>query len=295
MPDVKTDAFARMASSLKSAGVGHIDLLGGEPTLHPDIEKLVDTIYTGGMRTTVSSNGSRVDRLRALSDAYPASSVTIGISVNDTPISRALNDYILDQRPILKSVFYPDAPIPPAAAPYIGMDRITWYLIYRDLADRSDIADRVAFPIFFHHMMQLKKNRNGIDGVFCSGFIPDVQTCPSLASRRCPAGTTKLSVLPNGDVYPCYLFFRYPAFRLGNLLTDNFDHIRRHPALGFFQSFEKNRCPDHDLQPARALPWRMPGHELSVLRGPCCTGSPMHRALNVKETANSKANRPQES
>ncbi len=57
------------------------------------------------------------------------------------------------------------------------------------------------------------------------------------------AGTAKLSVLPDGSVYPCYLLFSRPEFRLGNLLTDPFVAIWNEPRLEYFRTFRGNTCP----------------------------------------------------
>jgi radical SAM protein with 4Fe4S-binding SPASM domain len=79
--------------------------------------------------------------------------------------------------------------------------------------------------------------------VFCSGFLPDLEQYPQLLKARCPAGTTKLGIMPDGSVYPCNLFFGKEEYRLGNILSDPFDAIWRHSALAFFRTFSGNRCP----------------------------------------------------
>jgi radical SAM protein with 4Fe4S-binding SPASM domain len=94
-------------------------------------------------------------------------------------------------------------------------------------------------------------NKN-IKGVFCSGFIADTQEYPVLTHVRCPAGTTKLSVMPDGTAYPCYLLFRNREFNLGNLLVDDFETIWNNPILDIFRQFKGNPCRDTycELRPA---------------------------------------------
>ena len=41
LPDVEPADFARMLDRLRAAGVDTLDLLGGEPTLHPRLDELV--------------------------------------------------------------------------------------------------------------------------------------------------------------------------------------------------------------------------------------------------------------
>jgi radical SAM protein with 4Fe4S-binding SPASM domain len=112
-----------------------------------------------------------------------------------------------------------------------------------DVMDQNDLKYSVPFYRFYQDILELKKTVGNIDGVFCSGFIPDLIRYPELERVRCPAGTTKLSLLPNGDMYPCYLFFQFTEFRLGNILVDEFNAIWHHPMLNYFRTFEKNTCP----------------------------------------------------
>jgi radical SAM protein with 4Fe4S-binding SPASM domain len=78
--------------------------------------------------------------------------------------------------------------------------------------------------------------------VYCSGFLPDIEHYPELSQTRCPAGTTKLGVMPDGSVYPCNLFFGKKEFFLGNILTDPFESIWSHEVLAFFRSVTENPC-----------------------------------------------------
>jgi uncharacterized protein len=41
----------------------------------------------------------------------------------------------------------------------------------------------------------------------------------------CGAGRLALVVTPNGDVYPCSEFIRFPEFRCGNIFTDSMPDI----------------------------------------------------------------------
>ena len=105
----------------------------------------------------------------------------------------------------------------------------------------------IVLVVSIFQMLQLndiKKRYGNIKGVFCSCFIPDTATNPVLEYVRCPAGTTKFSVLPDGSVYPCYLFFRHKEFRLGNIFEDDFSIIRTNPVLNFFREFRGNACPN---------------------------------------------------
>ncbi len=99
------------------------------------------------------------------------------------------------------------------------------------------------FNEFYKQLSDMKNKYPNIAGVYCGGFLPDTEKCSLLGNTRCPAGTAKLSVLPDGSVYPCYLFFRRPEFRLGNILTESFKDILESPILNYFRKFDGNKCP----------------------------------------------------
>jgi radical SAM protein with 4Fe4S-binding SPASM domain len=77
---------------------------------------------------------------------------------------------------------------------------------------------------------------------FCSGFIAPEQGNRDLDNVRCPAGTTKLGILPDGSVYPCNLFFNREEFLLGNIVTDDFERIWNSRGLTFFRTRTENLC-----------------------------------------------------
>lgn len=248
MDDVRLADFETLVKTAGELGVAHIDMLGGEPTLHGGLTDLVERIAGAGMRTTISSNGTRPDVLAALSEKFDRDALRIGVSVNEDGVSGPLHDYILAHRPMLKSIFPKSGQVPDVAAAYLEKDGIQYFLLFRDVMDPSDMAESIAFYEFDAAIAGLKSRYRSIDGVFCSGFVPDIKSEPRLAAVRCPAGTTKLSVLPDGTVYPCYLFFGDPSFALGNILTDDFQQIWQHPLLDHFRFFDRNRCPKTDCR-----------------------------------------------
>lgn len=244
VPDMPAAGLEKIAAACRRLGVGHIDILGGEPTLHPELFKLITIIHEHGLRTTLSTNGSRPDVLFALSETFGSESVRIGISVNDGKLPEGVHEYILAHRPILKTVFTGLRDLPDAVRPYIGMPGIDFFLIFRDAADHADLENCTGFESFYNRLEAFKTKYPKAEGVYCGGFIPDTRHYPVLAGTRCPAGTTKLSVACDGSVYPCYLFFRDNAFCLGNILEDDFNEIWNHPALDFFRHYRQSPCTD---------------------------------------------------
>ena len=244
LPDVAPADFARLLDRLQAAGVGTLDLLGGEPTLHPHLHALVGAISARGMRTTLSTNGSGdLAVLERLERRFGRTALRVGVSVNGTEVSGPLSDYIARNSPMVKSVCSRSWTLPPAAAEHLARPAAEYSLIFRDPLTASDLEECISYPEYRARLGELRQDHPRAAGVACDGFVPEDGVAERLRSVRCPAGTTKLSVLPDGSVYPCYLFFSRPEFRIGNLLTDAFETIWDHPRLAFFRAFTGNACP----------------------------------------------------
>ncbi len=180
--------------------------------------------------------------MKNLSDDCDSNLLRLGVSIHSRNLHEELHDYIIKYKPVLKSISTKKKMLPDCGRHYLEVPGIRYYLLYMDTPFPDDLRHSQPFPTFLRKLEALKKTCRNVDGVSCSGFIPDTENYPSLSSARCPAGTTKLSVMPDGSVYPCYLFFRHARFRLGNILSDDFRKIWQSPVLNYFRSFEANRC-----------------------------------------------------
>lgn len=246
-PDVTAADFGRLLDRLLEAGVRTIDLLGGEPTLHPRLEDLVAAVAARGMRSTLSTNG-RGDPglLERLEDRFGGRTLRVGVSVNEDDIPERLERHLCSRMPIVKSLCRRDGLLPVPARRHLERPGAECYLIFRDPLAAADLPDCLSYPEYVERLEALRRDHPGVGGVVCAGFVPGDAEQGLLSRVRCPAGTTKLSVLPDGSVFPCYLLFSRQQFRLGNVLTDAFDAIWGHPRLNFFRSFEGNHCPRRD-------------------------------------------------
>ncbi|MBF0320979.1 MAG: radical SAM protein [Nitrospirae bacterium] len=234
--------FSSLIGILKKIGVNSIDILGGEPTLHPHLPEFAAMINENNLSTTISTNGSNIDMLRRISKAYAGeANIKIGVSINDA-VNMALDEFIIECKPYVKSVATKAAPIPEAAVRYIGHAGINYYLIFMDAVVARDLQKTLPFYEYYDILNALKSANSGVEGVYCAGFLPDAE------NSRCPAGSTKMAVLPDGSVYPCNLFFRYGQFRLGNIYIDNFDTIWGNPVLSYFRQFKGNTCLQRDCK-----------------------------------------------
>ena len=253
IPDITLRDFEKLVATVAGSGVRELDILGGEPTLHPGFADMMDILYSHKMKTTISTNGcGNLHVLEAVQEKSYGDLIKIGVSLNSAPVSEDLHEYLMKHRPMLKSVYTRKEGIPEAARKYISQPGTEYYVLFMDVVDKDRMGSSLPFYDFYKDLNALRKVHKNIKGVFCSGFIPNTQECQVLAHVRCPAGTTKLSVLPDGTAYPCYLLFRNSEFALGNLLLDDFETVWNKPVLNVFRHFKRNPCRDTrcELHPA---------------------------------------------
>ena len=266
MPDITLRDFERLVATITDLGVKEMDILGGEPTLHPGFEGMADILYCHKMKTTISTNGcGNLHALDAVHKKSYGDLIKIGVSLNSAPVSEDLHEYLMKHRPMLKSVYTRKQGIPEAARKYVAQARTEYYLLYMDVVDKDSLGDSLPFYDFYRDLHALRKMHKNIKGVFCSGFIPDTREYPVLTHVRCPAGTTKLSILSDGNAYPCYLLFRNSEFALGNLLVDDFETIWNNPVLNVFREFKKNPCLDTRCEVHSACHGGCPALSLLIL------------------------------
>ncbi|MBM4128876.1 MAG: radical SAM protein, partial [Nitrospira sp.] len=118
----------RFLSVISDIGVKEIDMLGGEPTLYSHFHELIELIKEKNLKTTISTNGSAVEILKELSKTCNGNQTRVGVSVNSDVITQELHEYIMDYRPIVKSVCTGKRTMPEAARAYLGLMGIEYYL-----------------------------------------------------------------------------------------------------------------------------------------------------------------------
>jgi radical SAM protein with 4Fe4S-binding SPASM domain len=238
-PDMSRVDFRRMLDTIAALPVRTLDIIGGEPTVHADILGIVRDAIQQGLGVNISSNGTNTAALVEILGA--GEKITVGISINDREALKRLSGFIRKDAVIVKSVFSRtmDREL---IDDILALKPKRFYLIYRDALDERDLHAAMPFHRFVSGVEQ-RYDPSSVGTVFCSGFLPDSVQYPELSRVRCPAGTTKLGVMPDGGVYPCNLFFGRKKFLLGNILTDCFDVIWRDPRLDFFRDFRQNNCP----------------------------------------------------
>ncbi len=231
--------FKKITGKLAELNVKTIDIIGGEPTLHKDIIPIIEHAVNRGFGLNLSSNGTNPDTLAEIKQRFRK--INVGVSINDMTTFNRLKSFISRHGLFAKTVFSNEIDTNLLKEIILsGTER--FYLLYMDVMRKSDIENAVPFSQFIISAQKIFKSPV-IHTVYCSGFLPDTASYPALSKTRCPAGTTKLGLMPDGSVYPCNLFFGIKEFRLGNLLHDAFEKIWNHKCLIFFRTFTGNTCP----------------------------------------------------
>lgn len=126
-----------------------------------------------------------------------------------------------------------------------------YHLIHMDIltGDPSIMKEAFSYPefmVFCDHIRDRNPDME-IFTVSASCFKKELIGRPAL----CQGGVNKLSILPDGSVFPCNLFHRFSEFRLGNILQDNFASIWTNQRLNAFRDPPARGCND-GLCPNRA-------------------------------------------
>ncbi|HEX9020727.1 MAG TPA: radical SAM protein [Nitrospirota bacterium] len=274
VPDMSPVAFRAMLDALARTSSKTLDIMGGEPTMHPDIVAFIREAVECGFAVNISTNGSDLNVLAEITRIGGA--VTVGVSINDRDTLERIRGFIEMQKPVVKSVFHPGLDRD-MINEILSLEPKKFYLIYRDAVDREDLAGTIAFSRFVHAAQSF--GPPGLGMVYCSGFVPDIKNYPELSRVRCPAGTTKLGIMPDGSAYPCNLFFGKEEFLLGNILTDPFEAIWQSSALAFFRAFRGNVCPQRTCAVHRQCHGGCPAQAL-VLSGDIAAPDPRCSALH---------------
>lgn len=279
--DMAPADLERVLDRLRAAGVTAVDFLGGEPTLHPRLGDLVAAVAARGMRATLSTNGrGRLDLLERIEDDVGRERLRVGVSVGTAPVSPGLAAYARRRAPVLKSVCTSGWRLPAVAGEHLGRGG-EFYLIFEDAVRPADLRRTLSFHAYRRRLGELRRRHRAAGGVWCEGFVPNGADAPLPRPARCPAGTTKLSVAPDGSVYPCYLLFSRPEYRLGSLVRDSFERIWSSPALDFFRRSGPRPCPEGDCEHHDACRGGCPAVALLAAGD---RGAPDPRCVRPRET-----------
>lgn len=240
-------------------GIADLDIMGGEPFLLPWMPSFLRAAIKEGIMVNISTNGSFPEVMKGFMGISPGK-INIGISLegssaqahnrltNAANFEKALSSISslisMGLNPIVKTVVNRETMQDVQSIAHLlremGVKR--YYLIHMDLLSKAYGSEQsaVSYPDFldFFHAIRSANTAIEINRVNASCF--EKQTLPK--DVRCAGGVRKLSVMPDGSVYPCNLFQHAPEFNLGNIFTDAFSAIWSSSKLNYFRISEENRC-----------------------------------------------------
>jgi radical SAM protein with 4Fe4S-binding SPASM domain len=270
---------------LESNGIREIDIMGGEPLILPWMPEFVDNSIKKQLTVNISTNGANTKALSEFRNIDPAG-CRIGISLqgsNAARHNRSTNSphfaaavrsiqWLVSRGldPLVKTVLTrSNAPdIQEIVTLLKGLGVRKYYIIHMDLMSRDgslnkDAWDFEGFEWYYRKMREANPDM-GIFKVHASCFIRDL--IPD--GVRCAGGVLKLSILPDGSVFPCNLFHGFEEFTLGNIFEEDFSVIWNNPILERFRRFTGNMCE----------------REGCPHRTSCTGGCPAHGYYHYRET-----------
>ncbi|MDW7998409.1 MAG: SPASM domain-containing protein, partial [Thermodesulfovibrio sp.] len=187
------------------------------------------------LEITISTNGTLKKQIRALLKNFGKSKVKVGVSINDISDNDLL-EIISDYKLWIKSVIIKDKSPEIRIMEFAKNLGIKYYFIYMDALTEKDLKRTIPFYQFIEMVKELNISFPNIEPVFCKGFIGGPN------DYRCPAGSEKISIMPDGSVYPCYLLAGFEDYRLGNIFKNSLSEILASKKLDIFKKSNSNIC-----------------------------------------------------
>jgi len=231
-PAEKIEYFVNL---LKENKISTLDILGGEPFLYESLVELVKLAIKKDIEVNISTNGILLKKIENLVKFGKNPKLHIGVSVNDEAnpeLLKLININKLWIKSVIAKNHLPDEKI----LNFASKADIDYYLIYMDALTERDLDLSMPFYEFMELIERLKNFHTKIKPVYCKGFIG------GRGKYRCPAGTEKITVMPDGKVYPCYLLSGFEDYCLGNIFENSLEEIISSHKLNIFKNFSANMC-----------------------------------------------------
>lgn len=254
--DFPLEKIRELIAHLKEQNIKSLDILGGEPFLYEHLFKLVEMAIEENLKVTISTNGTLTSKITEFLNIFSDKMFGLGVSINQK-VDPILLEIIRENRLWMKTV------ITKGWIPDYNLLKLTkeiktkYYLIYMDSLTENDLKNALSFPEFLKSVYALKEKFPNIEPVFCKGFIGG-------GNYRCPAGTEKITIMPDGSVYPCYLLAKLEKYKIGNILENSLSEILGNDKLKIFRNFSGNVCDN----------------KLCIFYSQCKGGCPAHSIIH---------------
>jgi len=233
--DFPADKIEDFVNLLKENRISNLDILGGEPFLYGSLFELVNLAIERDIEVNISTNGTILEKIENLIRLCKKPKLHIGVSINDEANSELLN-LIKKNKLWIKSVIYKNHLPDEKILKFASKAGIDYYLIYMDALTERDLELSIPFYEFMELIERLKNSYPNVKPVYCKGFIGGGK------KYRCPAGTEKITVMPDGKVYPCYLLSEFKDYCLGNIFENSLQEMISSVKLNIFKKFSANIC-----------------------------------------------------
>ena len=259
LKDMLFDRALRLIDSMIQHGTRELDIMGGEPFLLGWMPDFIRKATAKDIMLNISTNGSCYEPLKRLAQIDPER-LNVGVSLEGSTaekhnrLTRSQNYekavrsiqmlVSMGFNPIVKTVVnrftMDDVPDIVCLLRELGVRR--YYLIHMDLfsADRPSDKGSLSFLEFLSFYQKAVSQHADVEIHKVNASCFDRQSLPP--GIRCAGGVRKLSIMPDGSVYPCNLFQHFPEFNIGNVYTDGFLDIWNNPKLAYFRRCNGNIC-----------------------------------------------------
>jgi len=249
----------KLLDKLSSAGIKEIDIMGGEPFLLRWMPDFIDIALKRNLTVNISTNGSVTNMIQRLK-VINSQKFNIGVSLegsnernhngptNSINFNKAVESikklFSLNLDPIVKTVLTKSSikDIQKIIDLLIDIGVRRYYIIHMDLLskDKSVMKEAFSYSEFLNFYENIKTVNPVISIYRINASCFHKESIP--ADIRCAGGVLKLSVMPDGSVFPCNLFHGIKEFFLGNIFSDDFPDIWMNPKLDLFRYHKANRC-----------------------------------------------------
>ena len=177
--------------------------LDGPPEIHNVLRPAIDASDTYNKVRSAISDLIKVGVPVAIESVYTALHMNKGFTIVD------LFNFV-QELGVNKLIFEPAYPPAPAKLSPLVDSRLKMLRTYY----------RAGVDWWFKHLVE---GRNALDLYFKDLLLPMLEGFPSaVAQSGCPAGSIDITIGPTGDIFACYLLYGNPAYKLGNILSNQF-------------------------------------------------------------------------
>ena len=261
--DMALEDFKNIVDKLDEAGVLSVILTGGEPLLHPDINKMLDYCIEKKIAVLLLSNLILLDRLNLdiLKSPYFAFQISLNGIWDDEreqneELMKTVNNYRKAKElngPIIATIVIDNKEIDLSKLfSFLEKGGITSarFGLLINLGRNKQRQDLALYIKYVNEVTQALLNyKKQHPDIYFSIQTEYMKFCDSYMSRRtvlCEAGTSELFIDRNGDVYPCPLFKSFEDFNCGNILDNSIAEIWDSPVMNKMRgiSLEQMGCED---------------------------------------------------